>query len=174
MFIPLIMLFLIFALVILVFLSLVQKYYSLAVFYPMLGGLLFGSWLLTMNSYHPHEISWGINEYVQDQISNDWGLEKFYQMALKSIEKDNERIHWFWDFRPTVENQVFIGTFTYSKKISPQAISQILISAHGAEDEIQRGKFNNTAWNNHYIFHSDEKMMEKMLTQEKSKKAFWF
>lgn len=60
------MLFLIFALVILVFLSLVQKYYSLAVFYPMLGGLLFGSWLLTMNSYHPHEISWGINEYVQD------------------------------------------------------------------------------------------------------------
>lgn len=111
---------------------------------------------------------------MQDQISNDWGLEKFYQMALKSIEKDNERIHWFWDFRPTVENQVFIGTFTYSKKISPQAISQILISAHGAEDEIQRGKFNNTAWNNHYIFHSDEKMMEKMLTQEKSKKAFWF
>jgi len=88
MFIPLIMLFLIFALVILVFLSLVQKYYSLAVFYPMLGGLLFGSWLLTMNSYHPHEISWGINEYVQDQISNDWGLEKFYQMALKSIEKE--------------------------------------------------------------------------------------
>lgn len=165
------MLFLIFVLIVLVFLSLVQKYYSLAVFYPMLGGLLFGSWLLTMNSYHPHEISWGINEYVQDQISNDWGLEKFYQMALKSIEKDNERIHWFWDFRPTVENQVFIGTFTYSKKISPQAISQILISAHGAEDEIQRGKFNNTAWNNHYIFHSDEKMMEKMLTQEKSKKG---
>jgi hypothetical protein len=110
------------------------------------------------------KMKYGINEYLQDKITDIWGIENFYTLAQKSIKNDilESKLRYDKNFYGLIWNDAYVGSIKYSKE-PPRFISEITVLSSPVLLSHSDSNFIEVKWRENFIFSSNDKLISILL-----------